>query len=83
MAFGLCKYRDVLGAPGTGVHAHRVAGIAAVDLGLTVLAAAVIAWWFDWPFGYVFIGLSLTGIAVHRAFCVRTTVDQILFGQKK
>ena len=83
MAFGLCKYRDALGVPGKGVHAHRVAGVAAVDLGLTVLAAAMIAWWFDWPFGYTLLGLFVTGIAVHRIFCVRTTVDQLLFGDKK
>lgn len=81
MAFGLCKYRDVLGAPGTGVHAHRISGVAAVDLALTVIAAALIAWWFDWSFGYTFIGLFLVGIAAHRAFCVRTTVDLFLFSK--
>jgi uncharacterized membrane protein len=79
MAFGLCKYRDALGVPGAGVHAYRVAGVAAVDLGLTVLAAAVIAWWFDWSFGYTFIGLMIVGIVVHRAFCVRTALMDFLF----
>lgn len=83
MAFGLCKYRDVLGVPGTGVHAHRVAGVAAVDLGLTVLASAVIAWWFDWPFGYTFIGLMVLSVFVHRAFCVRTALVDFLFERGK
>lgn len=83
MAFGLCRYRDALGKPGVGVHAHRIAGVAAVDLALTVVVAALAAWWFDWSFGYTFIGLFLAGVAAHRAFCVRTTVDQWLFESKK
>jgi hypothetical protein len=85
MAFGLCKYRDALGIPGTGVHSHRVAGVAAVDLGLTVLAAVVAAWWFDWSFGYTFVGLMILGILVHRAFCVRTALMDFLFerGRKR
>lgn len=83
MAFGLCKYRDVLGAPGTGVHAHRIAGVAVVDLGLTILAAAVFAWWFDWSFGYTFIGLMVLSVFVHRAFCVRTTLVDFLFERRR
>ncbi len=82
MAFGLCKYRDALGQPGIGIHSHRVAGMAAVDLALTVVAAVIIAWWFDWSFGYTFIGVFIAGIAFHRAFCVRTTVDKWIFGAK-
>ena len=82
MAFGLCRYRDALGKPGTGVHAHRIAGVAAVDLALTVVAATLLAWWLDWSFGYTFIGLFIVGILVHRAFCVKTTVDKWIFGVK-
>jgi hypothetical protein len=38
----LCKYKDIFGKPGTGVHAHRVFGLASVDVALTVLLAIVL-----------------------------------------
>jgi len=30
-------------------------------------------------FLYILIGLFLLGIVAHRVFCVRTTVDKVLF----
>lgn len=75
----LCKYRNALGVPGQGLHAYRFMGIAIMDLVLTVVAAAVIARVAGWSFGYVFIGLLALGVFLHRLFCVRTTVDRLLF----
>lgn len=75
----LCKYRDALGVPGQGVHAYRFMGVAIVDVVLTVIAAAVIAVVTGWPFIYVLTGLFVVGIIMHRLFCVRTTVDKLLF----
>ena len=37
------RYRHVFGVEGKGVHAYRVFGVAAVDLLLTVLLAALVA----------------------------------------
>jgi len=74
-----CPYANLFGAPNTGVHAYRVANIAVVDLGLTVILAGVIAWLTKRSFGWLLLGLLLLGIVLHRAFGVRTTVDQLLF----
>lgn len=76
---GMCKYRDALGVPGQGLHAYRFMGIAIVDLALTIVAAILIARFVGWPFGYVLMGLLVLGVALHRLFCVRTTVDRFLF----
>ena len=81
----LCKYNNALGIPGKGVHSYRFAGVAIVDVVLTVLAAALIKWILDWwrgepmNFWYVLGGLFVAGIVAHRLFCVRATVDQLLF----
>jgi hypothetical protein len=42
---GKCPYANIFGAPGTGPHAYRIFGFAAVDTALTVLAAWIASWW--------------------------------------
>ena len=75
----LCEYRDVLGVPGQGAHAYRFMGVAVVDLALTIVAAILITRVAGWSFVYVLVGLLVLGVALHRLFCVRTTVDRLLF----
>lgn len=79
--FGLEKYKDIFGKPGEGAHAIRVCNIAVVDVGMTFLGAHLIQSYFtpDLPYWQVAGGLFLTGIALHRLFGVRTTVDKFLF----
>ena len=79
---GLCAYKDIFGAPGQGVHSYRFMGLAVVDTVMTVLAAVLIAWYFEWPLLYVMPGLFLLGIVLHHLFCVPTTVGKLLFGPK-
>ena len=76
----LCKYRNILGKVDTGLHSYRVFNIAIVDVLLTILAAFII-YKFNPKFGFirVLIVLFLTGILLHRLFCVRTTIDKLLF----
>ena len=78
MSLSLCRYRNSLGAPGRGVHTH-VAGVAVVDLGLTLLAAWALARWLGHPWWWWALGLLAAGVAAHRLFCVRTAVDRFLF----
>ena len=78
---GLCQYKNLFGAPGKGAHAYRFMGVAVVDVVLTVLAAVCIAWVAEWPVWYVLGGLFAIGIVLHHLFCVRTTVDKIIFGK--
>lgn len=75
----LCKYKDSLGIPGKGVHSYRLFNIAYVDVILTIICAISIAWLMNWNYIYTIIGLFLLGILLHKIFCVRTTVDKLLF----
>jgi len=76
---GLCQYRHLLGVEGKGAHSYRLAGFAVVDVALTVAAAAVIGYFTGWSFWLILLTLFLLGIVLHRLFCVRTTVDKLLF----
>jgi hypothetical protein len=75
----LCKYKNILGKPGTGVHSYRFMNIAIVDVLLTLLLAFVISYYTKYSFLYVSIILFILGIIMHRLFCVRTTIDKLLF----
>jgi len=83
----LCKYKDIFGKPGEGAHSIRIINIAVSDVLATIILALVIhqillerilgitnisIWW-------VVIGCFASGIIAHRLFCVRTTVDKLLF----
>lgn len=75
----LCKYKNSLGEPGKGVHSYRLFGVAIVDVIMTLVGAAIISYFSGYYFLYVAIFLFALGIALHRLFCVRTTVDKALF----
>ena len=79
----LCKYKDVFGKPGQGAHRFRIFDIAIVDTLLTVLLAFVIAHFGGISLMYVIPGTFFFGIVLHRLFCVRTTVDKLLFPNVK
>lgn len=75
----LCKYKNALGIPGKGVHSFRIFGIAIADVIMTIIAAYIISFFSKWKFIYTLLGLFLLGIFLHRLFCVRTTIDKLLF----
>ena len=85
----LCKYANALGEPGKGVHSIRVFNIAVVDVLFTIILALVFALFFKYAikleatFTIIFIinlvSLFILGIILHKIFCVRTTIDKILF----
>jgi polyferredoxin len=77
--YKLCKYKDILGEPEKGAHKYRFLGIAIVDVVLTIIAAAIISYFFTFNFWITLLILFLLGILLHRIFCVRTTIDKILF----
>lgn len=78
----LCKYKNLLGEPGKGVHSFRIHGIAIVDVLLTVLAALFFSFIWKTKFLNTLVILFILGIIAHRIFCVRTTVDKVLFPNK-
>ncbi len=75
----LCKYKDIIGKPNTGIHSYRIFNIAYIDVLVTLLGAYVISLYVSYTFTTVAIVVFIVGIIAHRLFCVRTTVDKTLF----
>ena len=76
----LCKYKDVFGEPRKGVHAIRIADFAVVDVILTVLGAILIAKTLNVNVIATIAILFIIAIVTHKAFCVDTKLNQLLFG---
>jgi len=75
----LCQYKDALGIPGQGIHSYRFMGIAIVDMIATIVAAVIISFIFKFSFIKTFILLFIFGEFLHYIFCVKTTIEQIIF----
>ena len=75
----LCKYKNSLGIPNEGVHSYRLFSVAIVDVIMTIIAAYIISYFTKIKFLYTSIFLFTLGIILHRLFCVKTTVDKLLF----
>ena len=82
---GLCKYKNIFGEVGTGLHSIRVFNIAIFDVLSTILVGIVINIVLEQYFNIyirlwvLLIFLFAVGIFLHRLLCVRTTVDKFLF----
>jgi hypothetical protein len=77
---GMKKYFDkIIGIPNVGIHSYRIFNIAYMDVIIVLLSAIWIAWAMKWSYTKTIIGVFISGIIVHRMFCVRTTVDKLLF----
>jgi hypothetical protein len=75
----LCKYKNALGEPGKGIHSYRFFGIAIMDVILTIIGAYMISYFYSYNFIHTLIILFILGIILHRLFCVKTTIDKLLF----
>ena len=76
-----CQYKDFFGAPNTGLHSYRIFDIAVIDLLATIIVAYIIYKVLSYNFTCVLLTLLLLGIILHHMFCVKTTVDKLLFGE--
>jgi hypothetical protein len=84
---GLCKYKNILGVPGEGAHSIRIFNIAIVDVLLTILLAlaihqVILERLLNIHYVSIWLVIALcflAGIIAHRLFCVRTTIDKLLF----
>ena len=79
----LCKYKNILGKPDQGIHSYRFFNIAIMDVLMTFAVGLIISYVFNKSFMWTCIILFILGIILHRIFCVRTTVDKLLFPEKK
>ena len=75
----LCKYKNALGEPGKGIHSYRFMGVAIADVIMTLIVAGLISYYSGYSFLKISIILFILGIILHRLFCVRTTIDKLLF----
>jgi len=76
-----CKYKDILGKPKTGAHSIRIFDLAIIDILLTILLAYLVNLFYPiYSFQKILLTLFILGIILHRLFCVRTTIDKLLFG---
>lgn len=90
MTTSLCKYANAFGEPNTGVHSIRIFNIAIVDVLATILLALIVAIiikyvirvnsYFLNIFIITLVFLFILGIILHRLFCVKTTIDKLIFG---
>ena len=78
----LCQYKNIFGAPNTGVHKYRIFNMAIIDVIFTFLGAYSISYLFKIKFWKALVSLILLGIILHKMFCVRTTIDKLLFYEK-
>jgi hypothetical protein len=74
----LTRYSKIFGEPKKGIHSTRIFGLAAVDLGLTVLAAFILSSSLKWNFWVTLLGLVVLGIGIHGLFGVNTQLNEWL-----
>jgi hypothetical protein len=74
----LCKYKNILGEPGKGVHSVRLFGVAVVDVILTFVLAWVINSFVKTNYFVVLVFCFSLGIILHQIFCVDTTIAKWL-----
>jgi hypothetical protein len=81
----LCKYKNLFGEVNTGIHTVRIFNVAIVDVLFTIIGGILIQFFLLRVFSF-YIDLTLVlfvlfglGILLHRLFCVRTTIDKLLF----
>ena len=75
----LCKYKNIFGKPNDGIHSYRLFNIAIIDLLATIIVAWLLSYLFDISFIMITLLLLLMGIILHNIFCVKTTIDLLLF----
>jgi hypothetical protein len=79
----LCKYKDMFGKPNQGVHSYRINDIAIVDVLLTFILSLIIWYIYNERTFTKYLQITsiafLSGIIMHRLFCVKTTIDKFLF----
>jgi hypothetical protein len=77
----LCKFKNIFGEINKGIHKYRLFNLAIVDIIVTIIIAFLLNKFIfnKKKFIVILILLFLLGIIAHRVFCVKTTIDKILF----
>ena len=75
----LCQYKNIFGEVGTGFHSTRFFDIAIYDVIGTFGLALILQVLSGLSYRLCVLIMFLIAIISHRLFCVRTTIDKILF----
>jgi hypothetical protein len=75
----LCKYKGLFGEPNAGLRKYRIFDIAILDTLVVIFFGFLISLFINIPLWLILVWLFITGIIVHRLFCVRTGLDKKLF----
>jgi hypothetical protein len=78
----LCKYKDVIGKPKTGIRKYRLFNIPIMDTVVTLLFVWFISYYYKYSFINVLGITFIVMVIAHRAFCVRSATDTLLFPGK-
>lgn len=74
-----CNYKNIFGEVNSGLHQYRIFNFAIVDITLTIITAYIINYLYKGNFLTTLLLLIIFGIILHRVFCVKTTLDKMLF----
>jgi fatty acid desaturase len=75
----LCKYKNLFGEPREGIRKYRIFDIAIFDTAVVLIIGFLISYFTKINIWIVLLVLFVSGIIVHRLFCVRTGIDKLLF----
>jgi hypothetical protein len=77
-----CPYKNLFGKPREGIRRYRIFDIAIFDTVVVLLIGILFSWITKINLLVILAVLFLSGILVHRLFCVRTGIDKKIFGDK-
>ena len=77
----LCQYKELFGKPRQESHTRRIpfVDLALSDTFMTIFGAYIASLVFGKSFLLSLFIVVIIGIIMHRVFCVRTRVDELLF----
>ena len=75
----LKNFNKILGEPRKGLHSIRIMNIAIIDVIFTILLSYIISKKYKYNFKKTLLNMFLLGIVSHELFCVKTTINKLLF----
>ena len=76
-----CRFKNIFGKPKKGIHRFRFMNLAMADVIFTFVLAYLLKYYIfnETHYGIILGFCFLSGIFLHRLFCVKTTIDRFLF----
>ena len=77
----LCEYKNIFGNIKEGIHSYRVFNLAIFDIIFTIIGSYIIYLILKKKVNYfiILIIIFILGILLHKIFCVKTTINNIIF----